>query len=255
MATPDWAKTPGSGAAAAPAPAPAAAAAPAAGGAPQGAPQQQKKGGIRNWSGDKVVAVMRMGNFFNGVAMIVAAVLALVTGVVGLDFQVFLLSIYITLFGLLLMCTECHLGFLDKRIRKYFGFLYGYMGRTLFILFAASINFAMDQWLGYLVGIGTFLNAIFNFWVIKFHPGFKAAGFAASDDPYSTYTGGDAEMRAYLRNHPKLAQKAISAGVSIAQQNPAVAQQVVGAAASAAVNNQRHARGSDNPFDAPGSRV
>ena len=39
---------------------------------------------------------MRIGNFFNGVGMIVGAVLQLFTGVVGLDFQVLLLSIYIT---------------------------------------------------------------------------------------------------------------------------------------------------------------
>ena len=56
---------------------------------------------------------------------------------------------------------------------------------------AASINFAMDTWLGYIIGIGTIINAAFNFWVIMFHPGFKAAGISASDDPYSTYTGGD----------------------------------------------------------------
>ena len=36
------------------------------------------------------------------------------------------------------------------------------------------------------------------------------------------------EMKAYLRNHPQLAQKALKAGVSVAQQNPAVAAQVRG---------------------------
>ena len=73
-------------AAAAPAPA---AAAPAAGGPP-------KKQGVKDWSADKVIAVMRMINFFNGVFMIAGAILQIVTGVVSLDFQVLLLSVYIT---------------------------------------------------------------------------------------------------------------------------------------------------------------
>lgn len=241
-AQPDWAKN---GAAAAPAPA---AAAPAAGAPP-------KKQGVKDWSADKVIAVMRMINFFNGVFMIAGAILQIVTGVVSLDFQVLLLSVYITMFGLMLMCAECHINFFDKRIRKMCGFLYGYLGRTCFILFAASINFAMDTWLGYIIGIGTIINAAFNFWVIMFHPGFKAAGINASDDPYSTYTGGDDEMKAYLRNHPQLAQKALKAGVSVAQQNPAVAAQVATAAVSASANASRKPSSSapsDNPFDAPG---
>ena len=38
------------------------------------------------------------------------------------------------MFGLMLMCAECHINFFDKRIRKMCGFLYGYLGRTCFIL-------------------------------------------------------------------------------------------------------------------------
>lgn len=251
---PDWAKGPGAGRPAAAAP-----------GAPQGQqPAAPPKQSIKDWSADKVIAVMRIGNFFNGVAMIVGAILQLFTGVVGLDFQVLLLSIYITFFGLMLMCAECHLGFLDKGIRKFFGFLYSFLGRTCFILFAASINFAMDSWVGYVVGIGTLFNALFNFYVIKFHPGFKAAGYGAAGDPYSTYTGGDEAMKVYLKNHPELTRKAMSAGISVAQQNPAVAQQVVAAAAGAAVSNAKRPSSSgagagaggrnassDNPFDPP----
>lgn len=130
----------------------------------------------------------------------------------------------------MLMCAECHIGFIDKGIRKFFGFLYSFLGRTCFILLyvagwrreallggggglashmimrrcrihcahsAASINFAMDSWVGYIVGIATLVNALFNFYVIKFHPGFKAAGMSAQSDPYSTYTGGD-DVRARL---------------------------------------------------------
>lgn len=62
-------------------------------------------------------------------------------------------------------------------------------------------------------------------------------------------------MKAYLRNHPELTRKAISAGVSVAQQNPALAQKVVASAATAAVNQNRGGGASDNPFDAPGSQV
>jgi len=54
----------------------------------------------------------------------------------------------------------------------------------------------MDSWVGYAIGIGTFLNAVFNFWVIKMHPAFKASGITADSDPYSTYTGGE-EVRSW----------------------------------------------------------
>ena len=65
-------------------------------------------------------------------------------------------------------------------------------------------------------------------------------------------------MKASLRSHPQLARKALNAGVAVAQQNPAMTQQVMTAAATAAVNkparNSTPDAGSDNPFDAP-SRV
>lgn len=265
--TPDWAKQGGGGSqtggGAAAAPAPAAAAAPVQGQAAAAGGQPKKKGGVHTWSADKVITVMRIGNFLNGVAMIGGAVLQLFTGVVGLDFQVLLLSVYITFFGLLLMCVECHMGFVDKLIRKMFGFLYSFCGRTIFILFAASINFAMDSWVGYVIGSATLLNAIFNFYVIKFHPGFKASGITADSDPYSTYTGGEEEMKAYLRAHPDLTRKALGAGVTVAQQNPALAQQVAATAVSAAASSARapppraprRSGPSDNPFDAPDSQV
>lgn len=80
------------------APAPAPAAAPAAAG--NGAQPAGKKQGVKDWSADKVLTVMRIGNFLNGAIMIAGAILQLFTGVVGLDFQVLLLSVYIT-------CVQC----------------------------------------------------------------------------------------------------------------------------------------------------
>lgn len=65
------------------------------------------------------------------------------------------------------------------------------------------------------------------------------------------------EMKAYLRSHPQLARKALNAGVAVAQQNPAMTQQVMTAAATAAVNKPARSTptdSGDNPFDAP-SRV
>lgn len=228
-----------------------AAAAPAGGAAPAG-----KKPGIKDWSTSKVVTVMRLANAANGLGMIGAAVLQVMTGVVSLDFQVLLLSFYVGLFGLLLTCAECHFKFIDKIIASRFGFLYSYIGRSCFIMFAATINFALNTWIGYLVGALTLVNGIFNFWVIKLHPGFRAAGLGAYSNPYDSYTGGEAEMKAYLSSHPELAQKALKAGVSVAQQNPALATRVITtAAASGALAGGASTPRSENPFDAPHNAV
>lgn len=88
---------------------------------------------------------------------------------------------------------------------------------------AATINFALDSWLGYLIGVLTVLNAFFNFYVIKFHKGFHASGLNMTSDPNASYSGGEEEMRKFIIANPKLAQKALSAGTNFAKENPQLA--------------------------------
>lgn len=233
--TPDWAKSGG-----APAPAPAPAAAPA--GAAPAAPQKK---GVKDWSTSKVLNVMRLVNVLNGLGIVASTVLQLLGGLISIDFQTILLSAYAGIFGMLLMCAEMHFSAMDKWIRTRFGFMFSFVGRALFILFSASIMFATATWVGYLVGGLTLCNAIFNCWVIYMHPGFGKEGIGMFDDPYKGYSGGEKEMAAYLQKHPELAQKAVNAGVSVAQNNPALGAQAMSMAASAATQPRQN----DNPFD------
>lgn len=73
------------------------------------------------------------------------------------------------------------------------------------------------------------------------HPAFRSGELSAAGDPYGGYTGGDKEMLAYLQANPALAQKAGSAAVSLAQQNPGLAMQVAAGAKGGA-------SGSSNPW-------
>lgn len=63
------------------------------------------------------------------------------------------------------------------------GFLFRPTGRTIFILFVASVCFGVvgnQAWVGITVGVITFLNALFNCWAILEHPGFHAVNNVAS---------------------------------------------------------------------------
>ena len=72
---------------------------------------------------------------------------------------------------------------------------------------------------------------------------FTSGKLRAGDNPYAGYTGGEAEIKGYLKSHPDLARKAVGAGVNFARENPQMVMQGAGYASSAA------AGGADvNPF-------
>lgn len=135
-------------------------------------------------------------------------------------------------------------------MRRLFGFMYTYTGRLLYLLFAASINFSVDEWPGYLVGSLTIANGLFNVFVICRHPAFQTGGsMSASDDPYAHYTGGEAEVADYVRKNPELARKAMKKGVAVARDNPAATQRVAASAMAAERGGGGGGGGDDdNPF-------
>lgn len=137
------------------------------------------------------------------------------------------------------------------RLRRNFGFMFSFVGRALFIIFCATMTFAMNNWLGYVVGSLTFLNGFFNGYVICVHPSFKTGALSAAADPYGGYTGGEAEMLGYLKANPALAQKAGAAAVKVAAANPDQAFRVMAAAqqgGNAAGTGAGGAEGDDNPW-------
>lgn len=108
--------------------------------------------------------------------------------------------------------------------------MFSFVGRTIFIVFCATMAFAMANWLGYLIGAITMLNGIFNGYVICIHPAFKSGELSAKGDPYGGYTGGEKEMLQYLQSKPELANKASSMAMQAAASNPQAAMQIMQAA-------------------------
>lgn len=76
-------------------------------------------------------------------------------------------SVYIVLFGALLVAFEMRNEALDKTIQLNFGFMYGYKTRTIFLIFIAIWPLSMGgHWMTVLDAILLFLNAFFNLYVI-----------------------------------------------------------------------------------------
>jgi hypothetical protein len=123
--------------------------------------------------------------------------------------------------------------------------MFSFVGRTLFIIFAGTMALSMGQWLAYAVGALTFLNGLFNGYVICVHPAFKTGELSARGDPFGGYTGGEKEMLSYLQSKPALAAKATSAAAAFATQNPQMAMNVMSAAAQ---QKQGGGGGDDNPW-------
>jgi hypothetical protein len=48
------------------------------------------------------------------------------------------------------------------KFQKNFGFMYSYVGRSLFIFFAATMTYALYNWLSWITGTLTIINGIFN---------------------------------------------------------------------------------------------
>lgn len=132
------------------------------------------------------------------------------------------LATYIGLFALILFLFETRVRWSAQIIRRNFGFLFTYTGRTFFIIFLGAVCFGMldsdkkstngYKWcLG--VGIATMANAIFNCFIICNHPQFQdlnkanmAKNETAGNDP-SKMT--EAQIKAYLNAHPEVAAAAL----------------------------------------------
>lgn len=172
---------------------------------------------IRNTSGEKIKKIMRIANAVNGLLVMTAGVVLLASigscesegttegyGSGGeaddrrLDedsgetkvkkikdeacplIAMGTIGFYSVVFGFLLTAFELRWGEKYRaQLYKYFGFLFGYFGRMMFILFLATLCLALpsgikNNWVGYTVGALTLCNGFFNMYVIYNHPDIRA---------------------------------------------------------------------------------
>ncbi|OQS01218.1 hypothetical protein ACHHYP_01715 [Achlya hypogyna] len=128
---------------------------------------------IKKTKSTTILRVMQLGNVVLAAGTITAGILSWVAGHVT-NFQTFIASTYIILFGLLLLGFELRTDRLDEIMRQNFGFMYGYKTRTIFLLFIAIWPLSMGAyWVTILDAVLLFLNAFFNFFVVYHHPAFS----------------------------------------------------------------------------------
>ncbi|KAH9251557.1 hypothetical protein BASA81_010596 [Batrachochytrium salamandrivorans] len=166
---------------------------------------------------------VRATNFINALALFITGLASLltITNVFSLTF--YFLCFYLMVFGLVLCCFELRWKFAEKRVRESFGFLYTFLGRTVFLLFLASFCFGLmgsNQALGLAMGIVTSINALFNM-IIMFRHG------KMYENPSEGYGSAEDTTAQFMRQNPHLAANAMSAGMNAARDNPAMMRQGV----------------------------
>jgi hypothetical protein len=180
---------------------------------------------VENTSLPVLLRWMRAINFILAILMILAGFFGLFSFATG-DVVDSLVGVYVILFGGLLLLFECRLKTFETSVRKYFGFMYSYRGRTLFLAFVAVLCFGLSV-VGIVAGALTMAGALFNGYVIFRHPEFRSGRYSSKDDPTKGYTSGDKEALSaatqYMRNNPDAVKGAATAGVAWAQQHPDVA--------------------------------
>lgn len=96
-------------------------------------------------------------------------------------------------------------------------------------------------WGGYLCGALCLVNFLWQYFACCIHPSFRGKGrdikMSLKDDPTVIYTGGEAEMRRMVSEHPEMSQKVFSMGVNAAKNNPELFQAGAQAAMSGAFND------------------
>lgn len=223
---------------------------------------------IRDLDTKSVISYLRYANLCNALCIITSGVVTVVTLSGGsFDLTTIFIGIYIAIFGCMLFCFECRLTRMEPDVRRNFGFLYSYTGRTLFIIFIATICFGATTGgdggsaLGYICGSITLVNAFFNCFVIYQHPAFGKGGIDRSADPGALYKSGDAIARdraaKAARDNPDMVANAARGGVNYlannkeardaaigyARENPDQVRAAAGAAYGASASG-----GNDNPF-------
>jgi hypothetical protein len=90
---------------------------------------------------------MRLANFCNGLALGVLGVIIFLSPEGQLNneirFDTVVLSAYVVFIGLVLCCVELGLPALQRWVRLRCGFMFSYIGRATFLLFAASLALAL----------------------------------------------------------------------------------------------------------------
>lgn len=176
---------------------------------------------VRQWSKSKALNTMRLCNCCNGCCLIIGAVVAFLipTGTLFPTAATVTLAAYVILLGILMMCAECNLAMLQRRLRNNFGFMFTYIGRAMYIFFTATVAVALGNQSNYLmwsIGGFTVLNSILNAIIIFSHPSFKSGEISRDADPSQLSATAEHAVQSYILANPQMAAQVITGGIGAA---------------------------------------
>lgn len=214
----------------------------AAGGAPR------RKSVIKRFQEKEISGVLRtlrMFNICNGLLLFIVYPFTFLSSAATFDITSTFFAAYCVMFALLLICFECNIATFQTKLRRNFGFLFSFAGRTAFLLFTATISMASGSMMGWLLGVLTVFNAVFNAAVLGTHPAFKKDGqLNWTSDPTIGYTTAGQQGKMFIAANPAMAASAINAGMGVAASNPQAASQVASSWGAAGGENTAN----ENPF-------
>lgn len=118
---------------------------------------------------------------------------------------------------------------------------------------SATMAFAMDNWVTYVIGSLTAANALFNGYALCVHPAFRKGGsLHGAADPFSGMSTAESEVAAYVRKNPDVAMKVGSTAAKAAASNPEFTKQAMAGATSTAASGSG-GRPTADPFGSSSS--
>jgi len=123
------------------------------------------------------------------------------------------ISVYLICFGCVLCVFEIRIGMFETMVRKRAGFMFTYIGRTLFLFFLATFCFPREQLTTYVVGGFTLANCALNIFVMWKHGEMYG-------DPTGKYSTAEQSGVQYVQDNPDLTRAAVSRATNYARENP-----------------------------------
>jgi len=133
---------------------------------------EPKRKGVAGMSVPKLVWVLRLANFLNGLLLIIIAGTTLQDTAGIKNVPLILSCIYVIFFAFLLVCFECHCRAFNKIVYHNFGFMFNWVGRCVFLFMTGSLAFGFGTY-GIIAGCVTVLNVIFNVYVVQTNDFYK----------------------------------------------------------------------------------
>lgn len=184
----------------------------------------------------KLVTYMRVANFLAAGLMIASSVLTILADS-SASFSTLIICLYVSCFGCLLCCFETHLKSVAGVIADNFGFMYSARGRFVFLTLLSTLCFGMDL-IGKLTGVLLCLTACLNLYVIIKFPEYEKDTLLMDqqgEGPDSLKAMALGWGTNALKSNPQAVAAAATAAGTWALENPEVANELRGAAATAAV--------------------